>query len=750
MLALLVPWREISMLKEDNTTWQEAFNNFYGLVGQHEKNVLAAIQYYYECKSTAATRREGDVGDEYSPIGTTDNEQNGNREVEEVEEMDDESESMPITLTEDDLHVYEESQKSQREEAHASAAIAIACSKAIFAQEHHQTDFTPTTSHVGLATGSDYSRLQKWEKALMNDAHGDLQLNVDGETDLGNITLLPVNEDDEYGAHTALLDSSIYSVEEYLTGVDPSDLLVDQRRAYDIIDWHLHKSLTGGQPDQLLMIIPGEGGVGKSKTIQSISEKFRTRGVSSILVKGAYTGIAASLIDGKTLHVLGGISVNGREPGPQTLKKLAIFWKGRRYLIIDEKSMISRWFFARLSKNICKGLVLAGEGDPNLPFGGLNVILVGDFHQFPPVASKKTAPLYYPCSTSIDSADDMLGRSIYEQFTVVVRLKEQVRVTDPEWVDLLQNVRRGSCRAHHIELLRSLIVTDPRCPPTDFNLPPWDNHILITPRHAVRRQWNLHMTKKACQRNGAQLFICNAFDTIQGRSLTLSERFSVATKPRARRGQSDERGGLAKRVFIAIGMEVMVTFNIDTDIDVANGSRGYITDIILNESERKVPSTEPVVELEYLPAFVLVKMNHTKAATLDGLEQGVLPLVPLERTFKMIHCGREQTVTRRQLPLTTSYAFTDYRSQGQTISAVLIDIGTPPTGQLTPFNIYVALSRSRGRDTIRLLRDFDERLLTSHPSEYLRMEDARLVRMDEETQRNWEEKKRRMDDSHVL
>ncbi|KIK81359.1 hypothetical protein PAXRUDRAFT_156284, partial [Paxillus rubicundulus Ve08.2h10] len=108
------------------------------------------------------------------------------------------------------------------------------------------------------------------------------------------------------------------------------------------------------------------------------------------------------------------------------------------------------------------------------------------------------------------------------------------------------------------------------------------------------------------------------------------------------------------------------------------------------------------------------------------------------------------TVTRRQLPLTTSYAFTDYRSQGQTISTVLIDIGTPPTGQLTPFNIYVALSRSCGRDTIRLLRDFDERLLTSHPSEYLRVEDARLARMDEETLRKWEEKKRLMNNSHVL
>ena len=147
---------------------------------------------------------------------------------------------------------------------------------------------------------------------------------------------------------------------------------------------------------------------------------------------------------------------------------------------------------------------------------------------------------------------------------------------------------------------------------------------------------------------------------------------------------------------ITIGMEVMVTFNIDTDIDVANASRGCITDIIFDERKSKVPSTEPVVELEYLPAFILVKMKHTKAATLDGLEPGILPLMPLERTFNIIHHGREQAITHRQLPLTSSYAFTDYCSQGQTIPVVLIDIGTPPTGQLTPFNIYVALSRSRG------------------------------------------------------
>jgi len=97
--------------------------------------------------------------------------------------------------------------------------------------------------------------------------------------------------------------------------------------------------------------------------------------------------------------------------------------------------------------------------------------------------------------------------------------------------------------------------------------------------------------------------------------------------------------------------------------------------------------------------------------------------------------GSKTTVTRQQLPITPAYAFTDYRSQGQTIEYCIVDIGTPPTGRLTPFNAYVALSRSRGKNTIRLLRDFDDKLFTQHPSEYLRNEDLRLEKM---TKLHWE------------
>ncbi|KIK15047.1 hypothetical protein PISMIDRAFT_42160, partial [Pisolithus microcarpus 441] len=85
-----------------------------------------------------------------------------------------------------------------------------------------------------------------------------------------------------------------------------------------------------------------------------------------------------------------------------------------------------------------------------------------------------------------------------------------------------------------------------------------------------------------------------------------------------------------------------------------------------------------------------------------------------------------RTVRRHQFPMTVAYAFTDYRSQGQTLQSVIVDIATPPSGGLNLFNLYVALSRSPGRTQLRLLRDFDYSIfLKAHCSELL-MEDDRL------------------------
>ncbi|OCH88604.1 hypothetical protein OBBRIDRAFT_734164 [Obba rivulosa] len=97
-----------------------------------------------------------------------------------------------------------------------------------------------------------------------------------------------------------------------------------------------------------------------------------------------------------------------------------------------------------------------------------------------------------------------------------------------------------------------------------------------------------------------------------------------------------------------------------------------------------------------------------------------------------------KTVRQRQFSTTGAYAFTDYRAQGQTIPIVLIDIQTPPPpGTLTLLNLYVALSRSSGRDTIRLLRQFDPKLFLQKHNPDLKTEDDRLELLNAKTTYDW-------------
>jgi len=65
-------------------------------------------------------------------------------------------------------------------------------------------------------------------------------------------------------------------------------------------------------------------------------------------------------------------------------------------------------------------------------------------------------------------------------------------------------------------------------------------------------------------------------------------------------------------------MKVMVTTNVEMDLDVTNNARREIVDIILHPDKPPV-GDGPVVKLKYLPAYILVKLTHTQATQLDGL-----------------------------------------------------------------------------------------------------------------------------------
>ena len=87
-------------------------------------------------------------------------------------------------------------------------------------------------------------------------------------------------------------------------------------------------------------------------------------------------------------------------------------------------------------------------------------------------------------------------------------------------------------------------------------------------------------------------------------------------------------------------MKVFVTNNIETDLDVTNSAQGEIVNIILHPDEPPISANEPIVHLKYLPSHLLVKLSHTQASQLAGLEDTVI-LVGVETSSMKISIKSE-------------------------------------------------------------------------------------------------------------
>ena len=134
------------------------------------------------------------------------------------------------------------------------------------------------------------------------------------------------------------------------------------------------------------ILLTGPAGTGKSFTVGAI-ERW-ARGAGRALAKTATTGTAALQIGGKTLHSWLGIGRGDTAAGPEAAVKAWRAFAGRaavdrvrtaQILIVDEVSMLDAAFLEATS-----GYLSAARGD-GAPFGGLQIVFVGDFCQLPPV-----------------------------------------------------------------------------------------------------------------------------------------------------------------------------------------------------------------------------------------------------------------------------------------------------------------------------------------------------------------------------
>ncbi len=123
-----------------------------------------------------------------------------------------------------------------------------------------------------------------------------------------------------------------------------SALNTKQRAAHSIIESHLMAQLHDGAPDQLLMMILGAGGTGKTVVINAIRETFKHHDCISSLGLTVTSGIAATLFGGSTIHSWAGISMNSsaNKPSQGVAAKRQAHMGINHLLVIDEISMLEK------------------------------------------------------------------------------------------------------------------------------------------------------------------------------------------------------------------------------------------------------------------------------------------------------------------------------------------------------------------------------------------------------------------------
>ncbi|GAW10284.1 ATP-dependent DNA helicase PIF1 [Lentinula edodes] len=725
MMAVLKPWRKLSDLVVGFRTVDEAWDVFMDQSAQKFDMFLENVQYFYHCSDQSASRQEKEYAT-YEPA---------EKDKQHIEvDIEDEDDNGVIVAeealwTEEDILGAQEIEKGH-EERFGVTAMEHAFDAGIF-QRHYE--FDPSVPLAKRCTALDKVQYEEWVDVLKDYASKGVVVVNDNLDDIGSVNGHPSLP----GVEPATDPPGTGEGEPRLRDI----LNTEQKLFHDIVEDHLHATVRGLKPTQMLMILRGPGGTGKTVAINALTETFKNMGFEPQLAKTATSGVAATLISGRTVHTWAGLSIGG--PRGENWVEGSVYTAQKRlanigpveYLIIDEVSMATKDLLANLSDivtHVRSKLDKPGEG---LYFGGMNVILCGDFHQFPPVANGEAA-LYHPKCTGKHAQK---GQEIYSCFDKVVTLRQQMRVRDKRWQELLDRLRTGSCTREDIEVLHGLRLDIPDNPKPDFQGPEWSKAVLITPRNSARKRWNASAVRQHCAVNKTRLYSCPAEDTAKGSPLSTNQRMSVAKKT------TKHTGNLAHRVEVAIGMKAMVLLNIATEADLANGTRGVVEGIVLDDREDANPTVvDGVTMLKYPPAAVFFRPSGKTNVKIDGVEDGLLPIIPTEASFTIVLTdGSRRTVNRRQVALTPGYAFTDYKGQGQTLEYVIVDMEKPCGGpDINPFSAYVALSRSRGRGTIRLLRGFEEKHFVTHPSAALREEDERLDFSTVHTERWWNEGRR--------
>jgi ATP-dependent exoDNAse (exonuclease V) alpha subunit len=199
------------------------------------------------------------------------------------------------------------------------------------------------------------------------------------------------------------------------------------------------------------VFLTGEPGAGKTHTVNSYVSWLREHGVEPAIT--ASTGIAATHIGGYTIHSWSGIGVK-KYLSPYDLdrisqtERIVKHVRGTHILIIDEVSMLSAETLSMVDRVVRE---IRGSAKA---FGGMQVILVGDFFQLPPVTKKEEVAEQESLMAHTSSPFAFSSPAWRALNPIVCYLEEQHRQEDQQFLEILSAIRRGEVSDDHRALLK--------------------------------------------------------------------------------------------------------------------------------------------------------------------------------------------------------------------------------------------------------------------------------------------------------
>lgn len=438
----------------------------------------------------------------------------------------------------------------------------------------------------------------------------------------------------------------------------------------------------------------GSAGTGKSVLMRSIISQFKHkfRKDGDRLAITASTGLAACVIEGQTLHSWAGIGL-GKEPVPELCKKIKRNaktrqrWLRTKVLVVDEISMVDGELFDKLEQ-IARNLRNNGR-----PFGGIQLVLTGDFFQLPPVPERNSVAKF--------AFDAATWRTCIES---TVLLTHVFRQKDPVFAGMLNEMRLGKLSPTTVANFQRLSR------PLEFK-----DDVEATELFPTRAEVDGANQMRMRNLSGQEM----KFDAVD----------TGVSDPIVRKKLLDNFMA-PESLSLKKGSQVMLIKNMDTAL--VNGSLGKVVSfmdeatfsVYKDDEETFLQAQEPEGgsdEEEKAAARAKIALARFKNAG-DRVPR-YWPMVRFalpDGTYRELLCQPEEwktenqqgeiTAKRTQVPLILAWALSIHKAQGQTLNRVKVDLGRVfERGQA-----YVALSRATSQAGLQVTR-FDARKVMVHP-----------------------------------